>query len=145
MQVPAPRGIGLKVLGSLERQCGFVGGSEISRSTQQPGDVSRQRVEHFTRGVSSRHALAVGRKNGKPRTPSSRQLAPLHLIDLAGKLGIFRLVGRQQLAPAIVGLCPTAANSGGKVIETGVGNKKICRFGTDIGALYKWDIRYTHT
>ena len=93
VQIPAAARARLEVAGALEGQDRLVRGTEIRRAAEQPGDVLRQHVEHFPRGVAPRDAFGIGRKDGQTAIPSGRQLTALHQIDLGRKLRIFRAVG----------------------------------------------------
>src|SRR3984893_14314886 len=137
MQVPAAGSARLEVSGALEREQRLGGGAEIRRSPEKPGNVLRENIENLARGIATGDAFRVGGKNRQPLIPSSRQLAPLHQLDLGRELRMFRAISRKQLSPTPVGLSPARADSRGQMLARGVGNEKLRVLGPSVGAFDK--------
>src|SRR6202022_762692 len=140
MQVPAAGSARLEVSGALEREQCLGGGAEIRRSPEKPGNVLGKNIEDLARGIATGDAFRVGGKNRQPLIPSSRQLAPLHQLDLGRELRMFRAISRKQLSPTAAGLSPARANSGGEVLAHSVGNEKLRVLGPSVGAFDEPDL-----
>src|SRR6202011_1211809 len=133
---PAPSDVSSGLL--EEARCrGLVGGAEIRRSPERPGNVLGKNSEDLARVIAPGDTLRVGGKNRQPLIPSSRQLAPLHQLDLGRELRMFRAISRKQLSPTPVGLSPARADSSGKMLAHGVGNEKLRVLGPPVGAFDK--------
>src|SRR5208337_1327801 len=77
VQVPSSVAAGLEIARAFEGQQGLVGWTEITRASQEPGDVLRQNVQHLAGGVTARHAFGIGCENRQVAVPSRGQLALL--------------------------------------------------------------------
>src|SRR5215471_16409266 len=125
MQISAAGSARLEITCALKREQRLVGGAEIRRSTEQPGDVLGKNIEDLTGGIAPGDAFRIGRKNRQALIPSPRQLALLHQVDLVCELRIFRAISCKELAPLTAGFFPTRANFGGEVLAHRIGNEKL--------------------
>src|ERR1700739_4602789 len=69
-------------------QCGLVRRSKIRRTTEEPGDILRKNVQHFSGCLAPGDSLWIGEEDGKVAIPPIRKFAPLHEINFGRELGI---------------------------------------------------------
>src|SRR5467141_1243540 len=68
----------LEITGSFERKPGLSRGCQVCRSSNEPGNVLGDCVQHFSRGLASRHSFRICGEFGQITVPSFRKLAVLH-------------------------------------------------------------------
>src|SRR5262245_485075 len=99
MQVLSAWALSLDIASACEGQSSSVRGSEVRRSTEEPWDVLRERVQCLSRSVPAGDALRVGRKNRQVTIPPLREFPPLHQFDFVRKLRILGPVRLEQPGP----------------------------------------------
>src|SRR5271156_1366314 len=139
MQVLTARSGRLDVSRALVLQRRFVGGAEIGRASDEPGNILREDVQHFAGCLAARDSFRVGRENGEVGVPTVWEIAALHEINFRGELGIFCAVGGEELCPFDSGLFAAGAYSGCEVVVNAVRNQKLCVFGPAISTLSEAD------
>src|SRR5262249_57103077 len=125
MQVLAAPVPGLEASGALVRQRGLVRRPEIGRPPEEPRDVLSEDVEPFARVVAARDALGVCREDGKVAIPPCWQVAPLHLVDLACKLGERGPVRSQELRPPASRCGAARTDAGGEMLADAGRDQKL--------------------
>src|SRR5690349_19293924 len=125
MQVLAPRAVGLNIARPLVGEGGFVRRPQIGRAPEKPGDVLRERVEHFARGLPPRDAPRVTWKNGQIAVPPDGEFTSLHQVNLAGELWVLGSIGLEAFGPLAPGLSAARAHPSRKVLPDGFGDQKL--------------------
>src|SRR6266571_4047539 len=143
MQVLAARVPGLEASRALVRQRGLVRRAEIRRAPEEPGDILRQRVQRLARGVAAGEALGIRREDGEVAIPPRRQVSPLHLVDLARKLGVRGPVRGEERRPPTAGGCAARTDAGGEVLANAVGDEELCVLRPPVAALGEADLLVT--
>src|ERR1700739_2396658 len=95
VQIAACRAGRLKIAGPEERQARFCRRSKVGRPSDHPRKIRCYGVKDFGRCVTSRYALAIGRKNRDILRPVPRKLSSLNLIELRREFREFRPVLRE--------------------------------------------------
>ena len=115
--------------------------AEVRGAAEEPGDVLREHVQHLARGVAAGDPLRVGGEDREVPVPAGGQLAPLHLVDLGGELGVLRR-GRRRRASVHcrAGLRAPRADPGGEVLAHAVGHEELRVLGPAVGALGEPDL-----
>src|SRR5215208_5281935 len=84
---------------ALEGQSRFVGGSKVGGTTDQPGDLLSDDVQHLVVGVAAGSAFGVGWVFREFSVPALWQLAALHLVQVIGQLRILLAIRGEELIP----------------------------------------------
>ena len=88
MKISPARIVAFHVARALKGQACLGRGGEVSRASNQPGIVRRNRVEDLARRVAAGQSLGIRRENREIRIPAVRRLALGHALDLVGKIGM---------------------------------------------------------
>src|SRR5262245_14679356 len=135
MEIATSGCLGFEVTGALEREQRFGGWRKVRRAAQEPGDVLGEHVQHLTRGVATGDALEVRREARQVAVPRRRQLAELHLLNLASECGKLHAVGAELPLPPLARLLTTPADAGIEPLTHAVGHKELGILGPAVGAL----------
>ncbi len=84
--------VGFEISGSLEGEAGFGRRREVGGTSDQPGIMRRDGIQHLARGDESRDTLRVGREAGQIAIPAIGEPVRLHALELIGEVRIFGAV-----------------------------------------------------
>src|SRR4029077_16397250 len=99
VQVASQIVVGTEVSGSVEGQSRLRGRRQIGRSTDKPGHVLRDCVQHLGGRIAAGNAFGIGREGRNVFVPAVRKRAALHLVELIGKLWILLLILPELIVP----------------------------------------------
>src|ERR1700746_639516 len=125
VQIAARSTVGLKITRARERQTRLGGRGKVRGATDHPGEIRRDGIEDFGRGVASGYSLAISWKNGNVLRPVHRQFTFLNLIELRGKFGkLFPVLGELFL-PLFARFAAPPSNPGLEVLVYPAGNQEL--------------------
>src|SRR5271156_87622 len=139
MQVLTARSSRLDVSRAFVLQRGLVGGAKVRGASDEPGNILREDVQHFSGCFTTRDSFRVGGENGKVTVPAIGKVAALHEINFRSELGIFCAVGGEEFCPLDSGLFAAGAYAGCEVVAHAVRNQELCVLGPAISALREAD------
>ena len=117
---------GLKIARAFELERGLVRSRQIGRSANQPRNVLRQRIEHFTRTLAGRNTLGIGGKCREVIVPACRQFVVLHLAETLGTIRIFLRVCREKVRPLRMQIAPAFPDPFAKMFSYAVRHQELC-------------------
>src|ERR1700737_1189383 len=136
MQVLSAWTVGLEISRAVVFERGFVRRRQISRTSEKPGDVLREDVEHLARSFPPGNALGVGREGREISIPCGWQLTPLHLVDLGGEIRMRGAIGIEQVRPLAARLSAARPDPSGKMLADALGNEKLRILGPPQGPVW---------
>src|ERR1700689_1104574 len=92
VQIAAAWRVSFLVAGALECEPRLGGRGEIGSATDQPGVMEGNGVEDLAGRVARGKTFRVSGESRKFCVPVRRKVAPLHALDLVGKIGILSSV-----------------------------------------------------
>ena len=101
----------------------------------EPGDLLADRVLDLVRRLAGRHRPVVGVEARDLGVPAVGQLAALHLVDLAGELGLVGGVGLELRLPRGAGVVAAGADALGEALLDAVGDQELGVLGPAVGGL----------
>ena len=139
VHVAAAGRAGFQIAGAFECEMRLGGRREIGRAADQPRMMRGNGVEHLAGGVARGKALRVGGENRKSRVPAIGKLAPLHALDLVGKIGVLCSVGCEQRAPIFLETSAAPADAVLKMLAHAVRHQEFGVLGPAIASLGETD------
>src|ERR1700735_5102488 len=101
------------------------GRSEIGRSTDEPGQVWRNRVQNFRGRIAPRNSFRIGGENRNVFRPISRQLALLNLAKFRSRFREFLGVVSEQFRPLLPRFPSPLSNTRCEILVHSVRHQKL--------------------
>src|SRR5579884_4238047 len=76
--------IRLKITSAIKGKASLGGRSQISRAANQPGNILRNHIQYFCRGIAAGDAFFISREGGDIFVPSVRKFTALHARKVVG-------------------------------------------------------------
>src|SRR5215831_8252396 len=94
-------------------------------------------IQHPGRRISPGNALLISLENRKARIPARREVAALHLLDLAREFRIFAPVPLEPREPSLAKLMASSPGAGVEMLAHALRHQELCVFGPAVAALGK--------
>src|SRR5579864_3523028 len=125
VQIASGVAAGLEVARAFEFQRRFVRGGEVRRSSDEPRNVLRKRVQHFSGTLAGSYALRISREAGDVLIPAWREFMALHMAQALGQLRELLGVIRVGLRPLRSQFTTTLANRVAEMLAHSVRNQEL--------------------
>src|SRR5579884_295896 len=135
--------IRLKITSAVKSKARFGGRSQISRAANQPGNILRNHIQYFCRGIAAGDALFISREGWDVFVPSVRKFTALHARKMVSAFRRIFLESIKERFPLRAQLAPTLPNAFRKVFTDTIRYVKLGIFRPTIRFFGQADLIFT--